>query len=281
MDDLAAKFPESLPEFQRMFPDDWACARYLERVRWREGSVAPSARHRRADAARSPAPAPVPQLQARRSLTAGTIMDRTHTPLSTWFWSAYLVCSLTPGMSAVQLQRQLGLSRYETLSRSCKSCALACPRPRSDWRTRRETRRGRRGVGRRRDHGQGRGVHNQACVIAAVEVRQRKVGEPSRDGHSKAKPRRGGRYAGRLRLSMIPDRIRRRRALDSSSRTWSQQRDALSPTGTKVTRRWPSAATNTSRCPSVVSLTSPRTTCRSSHLVSRISRRGSTARTMA
>lgn len=27
---------------------------------------------------------------------------------------AYLVASLTPGMSAVQFQRQLGLSRYET-----------------------------------------------------------------------------------------------------------------------------------------------------------------------
>jgi len=30
MEDFAVKFPESLPEFQRMFPDDGACARYLE-----------------------------------------------------------------------------------------------------------------------------------------------------------------------------------------------------------------------------------------------------------
>ena len=36
------------------------------------------------------------------------------TPLSTWFWAAYLVSGLTPGMSAVQFQRQLGLTRYET-----------------------------------------------------------------------------------------------------------------------------------------------------------------------
>jgi hypothetical protein len=48
------------------------------------------------------------------SLIAGTVMERTHTPLSTWFWAAFLVSSLTPGMSATQLQRQLGLSRYET-----------------------------------------------------------------------------------------------------------------------------------------------------------------------
>ena len=31
-----------------------------------------------------------------------------------WFWAAYLVATITPGISAVQLQRQLGVSRYET-----------------------------------------------------------------------------------------------------------------------------------------------------------------------
>ncbi len=38
-------------------------------------------------------------------------MGRTHTPLSVWFWTAYLVASQTPDMSAVQFQRQLRLSR--------------------------------------------------------------------------------------------------------------------------------------------------------------------------
>ncbi len=47
-------------------------------------------------------------------LTVGTVMARSHTPLSVWFWSAYLVSSQTPGVSAVQLRRQLGLSRYQT-----------------------------------------------------------------------------------------------------------------------------------------------------------------------
>jgi hypothetical protein len=41
-------------------------------------------------------------------------MARTHTPLSVWFWAAYLVASDTAGMSAVQFQRQLGLGRYAT-----------------------------------------------------------------------------------------------------------------------------------------------------------------------
>ena len=45
---------------------------------------------------------------------AGTVLHRTHTPLHLWFWAAYLVATGTPGISALQLQRQLGLSRYET-----------------------------------------------------------------------------------------------------------------------------------------------------------------------
>lgn len=41
-------------------------------------------------------------------------MGHTHTPLTLWFWSAYLVATHTPGISAKQLQRQLGIGRYET-----------------------------------------------------------------------------------------------------------------------------------------------------------------------
>ena len=34
-------FPQALPEFQRLFPDDAACAAYLERGRWSDGFVCP------------------------------------------------------------------------------------------------------------------------------------------------------------------------------------------------------------------------------------------------
>lgn len=34
-------FPKSLPQFQKLFPDDAACASYLERVRWEKGFVCP------------------------------------------------------------------------------------------------------------------------------------------------------------------------------------------------------------------------------------------------
>lgn len=41
-------------------------------------------------------------------------MHRTRTPLRLWFWAAYLMTIDNTGVSAVSLQRQLGLSRYET-----------------------------------------------------------------------------------------------------------------------------------------------------------------------
>src|SRR5208283_2280999 len=34
-------FPHSLPEFQRLFPDDTACAEYLEKARWGDSFVCP------------------------------------------------------------------------------------------------------------------------------------------------------------------------------------------------------------------------------------------------
>jgi len=37
-------FPKSLPDFQRLFPDDGACAKYLEAIRFRDGFVCPHCR---------------------------------------------------------------------------------------------------------------------------------------------------------------------------------------------------------------------------------------------
>jgi transposase-like protein len=41
-------------------------------------------------------------------------MHGTRMPLRLWFWAAYLVATHHPGISAVQLQRQLGIRRHET-----------------------------------------------------------------------------------------------------------------------------------------------------------------------
>jgi transposase-like protein len=48
------------------------------------------------------------------SLTAGTVLHNTKTPLTVWFWAAYLMSTDKRGVSALLLQRQLALRRYET-----------------------------------------------------------------------------------------------------------------------------------------------------------------------
>jgi hypothetical protein len=112
----ALPFPQSLPEFQRLFPDDAACAEYLEKARWGDGFVCPhcGATCEPFRIATRPGVLACRKCRSQTGLTVGTVMERSHTPLSIWFWAAYLVASQTPGMSAVQFQRQLGLSRYET-----------------------------------------------------------------------------------------------------------------------------------------------------------------------
>jgi hypothetical protein len=55
--------------------------------------------------------------------TAGTIMHHSKLPLSTLFWAAYLMATHSNGISALQLQRQLGLGSY-------RSAWLLCGKPR-------------------------------------------------------------------------------------------------------------------------------------------------------
>ena len=48
------------------------------------------------------------------SVTAGTVLHQTKLPLTQWFWAAYLMTTDKRGVSALLVQRQLGLSCYET-----------------------------------------------------------------------------------------------------------------------------------------------------------------------
>ena len=137
-------------------------------------------------------------------------MQGTRTPLSTWFWGAYLVTTQTPGQSALQFQRQLGLDRYETVFQILHKLRSGMVRP------------GRDKIGGEypvevdetlvggRTRGEGRGVHHKALVVGAVEVRTRKPkenkaasGRAEREG---GKSKRRLTYAGRLRLAVVADR---------------------------------------------------------------------------
>ena len=134
-------------------------------------------------------------------------MQSSHTPLSVWFWGAYLVTTQTPGQSALQFQRQLGLGRYETAFQILHKLRAGMVRPERDR------------IGGEhpvevdecyvggRTRGEGRGVHHKATVVGAVEVRARKDAEARaakhRDAHEGGVPLKKLVYAGRLRLRVV------------------------------------------------------------------------------
>ncbi len=107
-------FPRSLFELQHRFPDEEACRQYLFDSRWPDGFKCPRCKSVTGLALPSRALWRCEGCALDTSVTAGTVMHGTRTPLTHWFWAAYLVATHTPGLSAVQLQRQLGLPRYET-----------------------------------------------------------------------------------------------------------------------------------------------------------------------
>lgn len=106
--------PRSLLEFQRDFPDDAACVRYLADRRWPTGFVCPACGATRAYELLQRRLWQCAACRQQTSLTAGTVLHGTRLPLITWFWAMYLAATLNTGISARQLRKQLGLRRYET-----------------------------------------------------------------------------------------------------------------------------------------------------------------------
>jgi transposase-like protein len=106
-------FPKTLRDFQSRFSSEEGCQRYLAACRWPDGFICPRCRHRRSyELANRRQQCASCRLQV--SLTAGTILHRTKIQLTHWFWAAYLMTTDKRGVSALLIQRQLGLSSYET-----------------------------------------------------------------------------------------------------------------------------------------------------------------------
>ena len=107
-------FPKNLTEFQRQFASEAACEDYLAQCRWPNGFVCSRCGHARAYPIADSRRRQCAGCRYQVSLTAGTILHNTKTPLTAWFWAAYLAVTDKRGVSALLLQRQLGLRRYET-----------------------------------------------------------------------------------------------------------------------------------------------------------------------
>lgn len=113
----------TLNQLLRAFPDEESCREHLAKLRWPDKVRCP----------RCNLPFKIYKLSApnrwvckqcnkngyRFSLTTGTIFEDTKYPLRVWFQVLLLMLSSKKGMSALQIQRMLGMGSYETAWYMC------------------------------------------------------------------------------------------------------------------------------------------------------------------
>ena len=107
-------YPRNWSEFLDWFASEEACLSYLDKLRWPDGFVCPAC-----GVVGEPYRSSRGRLMCRScahqgSVTAGTIFDKTRTPLRVWLAAAWYVTNQKLGVSALGLQRVLGLGSYET-----------------------------------------------------------------------------------------------------------------------------------------------------------------------
>lgn len=107
-------YPKTIMEFAAKFHSDEICFQYLIENRWPEGFVCPQCHNHGGWWIDKYHRFECTSCHKHTSPLSGTLMHRTHLPIHLWFWAAYLMTTHTPGISAVQLQRQLGISKIDT-----------------------------------------------------------------------------------------------------------------------------------------------------------------------
>ncbi len=126
---LAGKdYPSSYSELMAWFPDEDACLDYLEWLRWPRGFRCPRCEGEagwRLSSGRWECGA----CGHQASVTAGTIFHRTRTPLRLWFAAAWQMTSQKHGVSALGVQRSLGLGSYQTAWAMLHRFRIAMVRP--------------------------------------------------------------------------------------------------------------------------------------------------------
>ncbi|HEX6825960.1 MAG TPA: IS1595 family transposase [Nitrospiraceae bacterium] len=110
---MAEDYPRTLVELERRFSDDAACRQYLFALRWPAGFRCPRCQRENAW--------PISRglwlctgCRTQVSVLAGTVFQDTHLPLTVWFRAMWHMTSQKNGMSALGLQRVLGLGSYKT-----------------------------------------------------------------------------------------------------------------------------------------------------------------------
>jgi transposase-like protein len=125
-------FPRDLAEFERRFATEAACRAYLMRLRWPDGFRCPRCRAAKAWPLHDRGLKQCSGCGHQTSVTAGTIFQDVRTPLPVWFRAMWAVTSQKTGISALGLQRELGLGSYKTAWAWLQKLRRAMVRPRRD-----------------------------------------------------------------------------------------------------------------------------------------------------
>lgn len=100
-------------EFKARFTSEGQCRAYLYEQRFPDGFVCPKCGHAEAYHIATRHLFQCKKCRRQVSLTAGTVMHRTHLPLTVWFWAMYLCANDKRGVSATQLASTLEIC-YES-----------------------------------------------------------------------------------------------------------------------------------------------------------------------
>ena len=100
-------------DFERRFATDEACRDYLGALRWPKGFVCPRCQSTKGWKMKRGLWL-CGDCRHQASVTAGTIFQDSHLPLSLWFRAMWYVTNQKNGASALAMQRLLGLGSYKT-----------------------------------------------------------------------------------------------------------------------------------------------------------------------
>ena len=166
-------YPRTLAEFDEWFSSEAACLAFLRRVRWRAGFRCPVCGNTQGwETARG-------HLRCSRcarqtSITAGTIFEGTRKPLRLWFQAIWYLTHQKHGVSALGLQRVLGIQSYQTAWSWLHKLRRAMVRPDRD-RLSGEVEVDESFIGGRDNDIDGRET-NRSLIVIAAEVRGEGIG---------------------------------------------------------------------------------------------------------
>lgn len=177
------EYPETILDFREWFATEAACRDYLIQLRWPKGFVCPRCQATKAWRMKRPL-LWCQYCDYQVSVTAGTLFNDTHKPLRLWFEAMWYVTNQKYGVSALGLQRVLGLGSYHTAWNWLHKLRRAMVRPGRD-RLAGEVEVDEIFIGGERPGKRGRGAAHKALVVIAAQA--------------------DGKRMGRIRMSQVDD----------------------------------------------------------------------------